>query len=108
MYRTRFAPCIHGGLLKLGFAVAQSSVAKYLVTQRGAPSQGWRIFLRNHVPDIAAMNLFVISTIGFDLLYSFVIIRLEIMKRDRAFYADAIRAAGITPAAGTSRSLGPK
>jgi tripartite-type tricarboxylate transporter receptor subunit TctC len=33
---------------------------------------------------------------------------LAIMKRDREFYADAIRAAGITPAAETSRSLGTK
>jgi hypothetical protein len=42
----------------------------------GPPSQGWRIFLRNHAPDIAAMDLFVVPTIGFDLLYAFVIVRL--------------------------------
>ena len=30
--------------------------------------QGWRTFLRNHAPDIAAMDLFVVPTIGFDLL----------------------------------------
>ena len=35
------APRIHGELLKLGFEVAQSSVAKYMVKQRGPPSQGW-------------------------------------------------------------------
>src|ERR1700681_1900195 len=34
------APRIHGELLKLGFEVAQSSVAKYMVKRRGAPSQG--------------------------------------------------------------------
>src|SRR5246127_135205 len=34
------APRIHGELLKLGFEVAQSSVAKYMVTRRGLPSQG--------------------------------------------------------------------
>ena len=38
------APRIHGELLKLGFEVAQSSVAKYMVKQRGPPSQGWRPF----------------------------------------------------------------
>src|SRR6476646_11821650 len=48
------APRIHGELLKLGFEVAQSSVAKYIVKRRGPPSQGWRTFLRNHAPDIAA------------------------------------------------------
>jgi transposase InsO family protein len=74
------APRIHGELLKLGFEVAQSSVAKYMVKRRGAPSQGWRTFLRNQAPDIAAMDLFVVPTIGFKLLYSFVIIRLD--RRD--------------------------
>jgi transposase InsO family protein len=70
------APRIHGELLKLGFEVAQSSVAKYMVRRRGPPSQGWRTFLRNHAPDVAAMDLFVVPTIGFDLLYAFVIVRL--------------------------------
>src|ERR1700682_299500 len=74
------APRIHGELLKLGFELAQSSVAKYMVKRRGPPSQGWRIFLRNHAPDIAAMDLFVVATIGFKLLYGFVIVRLS--RRD--------------------------
>src|ERR1700716_3084513 len=74
------APRIHGELLKLGFAVAQSSVAKYMVKRRGPPSQGWCTFLHNHAPDIAAMDLFVVSTIGFKLLYAFVIVRLN--RRD--------------------------
>ena len=70
------APRIHGELLKLGYEVAQSTVAKYIVKRRGAPSQGWRTFLRNHTLDIAAMDLFVVPTIGFDLFYAFVIVRL--------------------------------
>src|SRR5664280_962888 len=74
------APRIHGELLKLGFSVAQSSVAKYMVKWRGPPSQEWRTFLRNHAPDIAAMDLFAVPTIGFDLLYAFVIVRLD--RRD--------------------------
>jgi transposase InsO family protein len=74
------APRIHGELLKLGFEVAQSSVAKYMVKRHGPPSQGWRTFLRNHAPDIAAMDLFVAPTIGFNLLYGFVIVRLD--RRD--------------------------
>ncbi len=74
------APRIHGELLKLGFEVAQSSVAKYMVKRRGPPSRGWRTFLRNHAPDIAAMDLFVVPTIGFDLLYAFVIVWLA--RRD--------------------------
>jgi hypothetical protein len=64
------APRIDGELLKLGFELAQSSVAKYMVKQRGPPSQGWRTFLRNHAPDIAAMDLFVVPTIGFRMALS--------------------------------------
>ena len=78
------APRIHGELLKLGFQVSKSSVAKYVAKymgkQRGPPSQGWRAFLANHAPHIAAMDLFVVPTIGFDLLYAFVIVRLD--RRD--------------------------
>src|SRR5438132_1254283 len=70
------APRIHGELLKLGFEVSQSSVAKYMVKRCGPPSQGWCTFLRNHAPDIAAMDLFVTPTIGFDVLYTFIIVRL--------------------------------
>jgi hypothetical protein len=64
--------------IKLGFEVAQSSVAKYMVKRRGPPGQGWLAFLRNHAPDIAAMDLFVVPTIGFDLLYALVIVRLDL------------------------------
>src|SRR5467141_4134695 len=74
------APRIHGELLKLGFEVAQSSVAKYMMRHRGPPSQTWRTFLRNHASDIAAMDLFVVPSIGFDLLYALVIVRLA--RRD--------------------------
>jgi hypothetical protein len=74
------APRIHGELLKLGFSVAQSTVAKYMVKRRGPPSQGWKTFLRNHAPDIAAMDLFAVPTIGFKLLYGFVIVRID--RRD--------------------------
>ena len=74
------APRIHGELLKLGFEVAQSCVAKCIVKRRGPQSQGWRTFLRNYGPDIAAMDLFVVPTISFDLLYALVIVRLD--RRD--------------------------
>ena len=74
------APRLHGELLKLGSEVAQSTVAKYMVKRRGPPSQGWRTFLRNHAPDIAAMDLFVVPTIGLKLLYGFMIVRLD--RRD--------------------------
>jgi hypothetical protein len=71
------APRIHGELLKLGIEIAQSTVAKYMVRRRGPPSQGWKTFLRNHAPHIAAVDLFVVPTIGFRILYGLAIIHLE-------------------------------
>jgi hypothetical protein len=47
-----------------------------MTKRSGPPSQGWLTFLRNHAPDIAATDLFVVPTIGFGLLYAFVIVRL--------------------------------
>jgi transposase InsO family protein len=72
------APRIHGELLKLGFAVAPSTVGKYMARKRNDdPSgQSWATFLRNHTPQIAAMDLFVVPTIGFNLLYALIIVRL--------------------------------
>src|SRR5215831_803895 len=70
------APRIHGELLKLGFAVAQSTVAKYMAGKAAPSGQRWSTFLRNHSPQIAAMDLFVVPTLGFNLLYVLVIVRL--------------------------------
>ena len=63
--------------LKLGFAVAQSTVAKYMARLDGSPpGQRWGTFVRNHMPHIAAMDLFVVPTFGFNLLYVLVVVRL--------------------------------
>src|SRR3979411_498185 len=51
-----------------------------MVKHRGPQSQGGRTSLQNHAPDIAAMDLLVVPTIGFKLLYGFVIVRLD--RRD--------------------------
>jgi hypothetical protein len=67
------APRIHGELLKLDIAIGQTSVAKYMAKRRGPPSQGWKTFLRNHADGIAAMDLFVVPTISFRLLYGLLI-----------------------------------
>ena len=37
--------------------------------------QGWRTFLRNHADGIAAMDIFVVPTISFRLLYGLLILR---------------------------------
>ena len=69
------APRIHGELLKLGIDVEQTSVAKYMASRRRPPSQGWTTFVRNHADGIAAMDLFVVPTISFRLLYGLLILR---------------------------------
>jgi transposase InsO family protein len=69
------APRIHCDLLMLGIAVAQSTVARYMPKPQGSPSQGWKTFLRNHVAGSASLDLFVVRTISFKLLYGLVILR---------------------------------
>jgi hypothetical protein len=68
------APRIHGELLKLAVDIGQTSVAKYMVRRRDPPSQGWRTFLRNHADGVAAMDMFVVPTISFRLLYGLLIL----------------------------------
>src|SRR2546427_13189833 len=68
------APHIHGERLKLGFAVAQSTVAKYMTKRPDPSAQDSGTFLRNHAPNIAAMDLFVVPTIAFNLLHVLVIV----------------------------------
>jgi hypothetical protein len=69
------APRIHGELLKLGIDVGQTTVAKYMTRTRRPPSQGWKTFLSNHADGIASMDLFVVPTISFRLLYGFLILQ---------------------------------
>jgi len=66
---------IHGELLMLGIEVAQSTVARYMTKRQGAPSQGWKTFPRNHAAGIASLDLFVVRTLSFKLLYGLVILR---------------------------------
>ena len=69
------APRIHGELLKLGIDVGQTTVAKYMARRRRPPSQGWKTFLRNHTDGIAAVDLFVVPTMSFRLLFGLLILR---------------------------------
>ena len=52
----------------------RSTVAKYM-DRRGQPtSQRWKTFLHNHAAGIASIDLFVVRTISFKLLYGLVIL----------------------------------
>ena len=69
------APRIVSELALLGHDVAEQTVSKYMVSTRKPPSQTWRTFLDNHVPDIAACDFFTIPTVTFRVLYVFIVLR---------------------------------
>src|SRR5450631_675049 len=64
---------IHGELLMLGVEVAQSTVSKYIARSSKPPSQSWKTFLRNHAEAIAAIDMCVVPTVTFDLLFAFLV-----------------------------------
>jgi len=69
------APRIHSELRMLGIEVAESTVARYMMRRQGPRSQGWKTFLRNHAAGITSIDLVVVRTISFKLLYGLVILR---------------------------------
>src|SRR5215472_12979055 len=70
------APRIHGELLKLGFAVSERTVARYLarLQRRGDPGKSWLSFLQKHRERIVALDFFTVPTVTFQLLYCFFVI----------------------------------
>jgi hypothetical protein len=68
------APRIHSELLKLGIDISQATVAKYMVRRPGTPSPSWRSFLRNQAAGIAAIDMFVVASASFRLLYVMIIL----------------------------------
>jgi hypothetical protein len=68
------APRIHGELLMLGIDVSESTVGRYMIRIGRPRSQGWKTFLRNQASGIASVDLFVVRTISFKLLYGFVVL----------------------------------
>ena len=69
------APRIVSELVLLGHDVVKATVAKYMVRTRKPPSQTWRTFLANHVPDIAACDFFTVPTVTLRVLYVFIVLR---------------------------------
>ena len=53
--------------------VGQTTVAEYITKRRRPPSQGWKTFLQNHADGIGSLDLFVVPTISFRLLYGVLI-----------------------------------
>jgi hypothetical protein len=71
------APRIDGELKMLGFDVSERTVSRYLrrLRRRLEARQSWLTFLRNHREVIAAMDLFVVVTVTFRVLYVLFVIR---------------------------------
>jgi transposase InsO family protein len=68
------APRIHGELLKLGIVVSQATVGRYMPWRPKVPSPTWRSFLRNHMSDTVAVDMFVVATATFRLLYTVIVL----------------------------------
>jgi len=68
------APRIHGELLKLGFHVAERTVSRLIPKRRTPPSQTWRTFLINHVPDLVSLDFFTVPTARLRVLFVFVVL----------------------------------
>jgi putative transposase len=71
------APRIHGELLKLGINISQATVGRWMPWRPKVPSPTWRSFLRDHLPDIAAIDMFVVTTATFRLLYALIVLSLD-------------------------------
>jgi transposase InsO family protein len=74
------APRIHSELQLLGYNIVESTISKYLVRVPKPPSQTWKTFLKNHVNQIASIDFFTVSTITFQILYCFIVLRHEKRK----------------------------
>jgi hypothetical protein len=62
------APRIHGELLKLGIVVSQATVGRCMPWRPKVPSPSCRGFLRNHMSDTVAVDMFVVATATIRLL----------------------------------------
>ncbi len=71
------APRIHGELMMLGHYVSEATVARYMVKRRGRPTQNWKTFLQNHLPETAAIDFLTVPTVTFRNLYVFVVLSLD-------------------------------
>ncbi len=66
---------IHGELLNLGIVVSERTVSGVLrKRKRKPPSQTWRTFIKNHMPDMVGVDFLVVPTIRFHLLFVFIIL----------------------------------
>ncbi len=74
------APRIHGELLKLGYDICETTIAKYMARYPGPSAQTWRTFIQNHMSEMAAIDFFTVHTVTFKTLYVFLVLSLDRRK----------------------------
>jgi hypothetical protein len=65
---------IDGELSKLGIAVSERTVSRFLHRRRRPPSQTWRIFLANHAAALVSMDFFTVPTLTGRVLFVLVLL----------------------------------
>jgi len=69
------APRIHGELLKLGIEICERTVSNLMPPPSPKPpSQTWRSFLKNHMPNMLSTDFFTVPTATFRVLFVLVIL----------------------------------
>jgi putative transposase len=97
---------IQAELARLGFEVSARTVAKYMSRRlNGAPSSGWREFLRRHESNIWACDFFGVRTILFQTLYVFFVVRH--VNREILHIAVTLRLGSMATTFSDSRSRQP-
>jgi hypothetical protein len=72
---------IHGELQKLGYNITKRTVANYLKRiPHSRPTPGWRTFLKNHMHDAAAIDMFVVISMSFKIIFAFIVLGLDRRK----------------------------
>jgi len=74
------APRIHGELLKLGYDICETTIAKYMVRKPGPSAQTWRTFIRNHMPEMVAIDFLTVHPAAFKTLYVFLVLSFDRRK----------------------------
>jgi len=68
------APRIHSELRLIGYNVSETTGDKYMIRSPKPPSQPWRTFLQNHMPDTVGVDFFTLPTATFRVLYTFIVL----------------------------------
>ncbi len=73
------APRIHGELLKLGIAISEITVSRYMPKRNPAlgSRQRWMTFLHNHLHETLAVDFAVMPAATFGIIYIFFVLSLN-------------------------------